>query len=82
MEELCRRSATELAALIAARDVSSREVVEAHLARIDEVNGHVNAVTVVLGASALAGRRRGGCRARGALGSGHWSAPRLSLIHI
>jgi amidase len=33
--------------------VSSREVVEAHLARIDEVNGFVNAVTVVLGESAL-----------------------------
>ena len=46
-------SATELAALIAAREVSSRDVVEAHLDRIDEVNGRVNAVTVVLGASAL-----------------------------
>jgi amidase len=34
--------------------VSSREVVEAHLARIDEVNGYVNAVTVVLRGSALA----------------------------
>ena len=34
--------------------MSSREVVEAHLARIDEVNGHVNAVTVVLRESALA----------------------------
>ena len=54
MEELCRLSATELAALIAAGDVSSREVVEAHLSRIDEVNGHVNAVTVALRESALA----------------------------
>lgn len=54
MEELCRLSATELAALIAGGDVSSREVVEAHLSRIDEVNGYVNAVTVVLRESALA----------------------------
>ena len=53
MKELCRLSATELAALIAAREVSSRDVVEAHLDRIDEVNGRVNAVTVVLRASAL-----------------------------
>ena len=48
MPKLFELSATELAALIASRDVSSREVVEAHLARIDEVNGYVNAVTVVL----------------------------------
>ena len=54
MHALCRLSATELAALIASRELSSREVVEAHLARIDEVNGHVNAVTVVLRQSALA----------------------------
>ena len=54
MHELCRLSATELALLIARRAVSSREVVAAHLARIDEVNGHVNAVTVVLRESALA----------------------------
>jgi amidase len=47
-------SATELAALIASGDVSSREVVEAHLARIDDVNGYVNAITVVLSEAALA----------------------------
>ncbi len=53
MNGLCRCSAAELAALIASREASSREVVEAHLARIDEVNGSVNAVTVVLGEAAL-----------------------------
>lgn len=52
MDRLRRLSATELAALIASGDVSSREVVEAHLVRIDEVNGF-NAVTVVLSESAL-----------------------------
>lgn len=37
-----------MAALIRARDVSSTEVVQAHLERIDAVNGSLNAVTVVL----------------------------------
>jgi amidase len=42
--ELWRRSATELARLIAAKEVSSVEVVEAHLARIDDVNPRLNAI--------------------------------------
>ena len=54
MFELCRHSATTLAALIRGGKVSSREVVEAHLARIDEVNESVNAVTLTLTARALA----------------------------
>lgn len=54
-EELWRRSATELAALIRNRDVSSREVVQAHLDRIEAVNPRVNAITRVLADSALAG---------------------------
>ena len=48
MNELCNRSAIELAALIRTREVSSREVVDAHLARIEEVNPIINALTVVL----------------------------------
>ena len=43
--ELCTKGAGELAALIRARKVTSREVVDAHLARIEEVNPSVNAVT-------------------------------------
>lgn len=54
MAELYELPATRLAALIRAGEVSSREVVEAHLARIGAVNGHVNAVTVVLSDKALA----------------------------
>lgn len=54
MGELWKLSATTLAKLIASGAVSSREVVEAHLARIDEVNARVNAVTVVLAETALA----------------------------
>lgn len=53
MTSLYERSAGELADLIRRREVSSREVVEAHLERIDAVNGAVNAITVVLAESAL-----------------------------
>ena len=42
--ELWRKGALELADLIARKEVSSREVVAAHLARIDEVNPYLNAV--------------------------------------
>lgn len=54
MSELTKKSASELAALIRQRDASSREVVQAHLDRIEQVNGAVNAVTVVLADTALA----------------------------
>ena len=43
-DELWRRGALELAGMIARKEVSSREVVDAHLARIDAVNPAVNAV--------------------------------------
>ena len=52
--ELWQRTATELAALIASGEASSREVVDAHLGRIDEVNGHCNAVVRVLADEARA----------------------------
>ena len=54
-DELWRRSALELAAAIRGKEVSSVEVVEAHLARIDEVNGSLNAVVRVLADEARAG---------------------------
>ena len=54
MHDLCRRTAVELADLIRSGEVSSREVVEAHLARIDEVNGRVNAVVNRIDETALA----------------------------
>ena len=47
-DELWSRTANELAAMIARGDTSSREVVDAHLERIDEVNDHCNAVVRVL----------------------------------
>ena len=52
--ELWRKGALELAGLIARREVSSREVVAAHLARIDEVNPYLNAIVRRMDSEALA----------------------------
>ncbi len=67
------RSAAELARLIAAGETTSREVVEAHLARIHEVNGRINAVVELFEDSALrAADEADAARARGdALGPFH-----------
>ena len=53
MNELTQKSAGELAHLIKRKEVSSKEVVEAHLDRIKEVNPEINAITVTLEESAL-----------------------------
>ncbi len=58
MSKLIEKSATELASMIRSGDVSSREVVQAHLDRIGMVNSSVNAITVVLAESALEGADR------------------------
>ena len=47
-EQLWKRSAGELATLIAAREVTATEVLDAHLGRVAEVNGSLNAVVRVL----------------------------------
>src|SRR5688500_12940687 len=44
MEEIFYASAVSLAARIRARELSSREVVEAYLARIEQVNPDLNAM--------------------------------------
>ena len=54
MTELWQHSALELAEKIRTREVSSREVVEAHFSRMDAVNGHLNAVVRRLDEAALA----------------------------
>ncbi len=54
MAELWRMSATTLAALIRDRQVSVREVAEAHLRRIDAVNPALNAIVIRLDEQALA----------------------------
>lgn len=50
---ICELSASEIAGQIKSRAVSCREVVEAHLHRINHVNKRVNAITVVLDEDAL-----------------------------
>lgn len=52
--ELWKMNAAELASMIAKREVSSREVVDAHIARIDAVNPKLNAVVRRLDADARA----------------------------
>lgn len=54
LNELCTKGAAELAAMIRERQVTSIEVVDAYLARIEQVNPAVNAVTVTLADSARA----------------------------
>ena len=51
--DLWRLSATELAKAIRSRQISSQEVIEAHLRRIEAVNPLVNAVPIVLADKAL-----------------------------
>ncbi|RBO86525.1 amidase [Nocardia puris] len=53
-DTLWNRGAGELARMIRSGEVSSTEVIEAHLARIDAVNPELNAVVVVLAEEALA----------------------------
>jgi amidase len=52
--EILEWNAAGTTAAIAAREISSREVVEAHFARLDEVNPRINAVVEVLREEALA----------------------------
>ena len=54
MSEIWQLSASELAQRIARRQLSSVEVVDAHLARIDAVNPALNAVVRVLADKARA----------------------------
>jgi amidase len=48
MNELCFLTAGELAARIRRRELSAREVMAAHLAQIERVNPHVNAIITLL----------------------------------
>ncbi len=52
--QLWQRSATDLAHLIGTKQIKSREVVDAHLDRIAEVNPRLNAVTVEMAEAARA----------------------------
>src|ERR1700688_4035581 len=57
-DELCFFDATELARRIARRDVSAREVMEAHLARVERENPVLNAIVTLHAKEALAAAGR------------------------
>ncbi|MFN3592756.1 MAG: amidase family protein, partial [Thermaurantiacus sp.] len=71
MDALWKMGAAALARAIAAREVSSAEVVDAHLARIAEVNPGLNAVVMVLDDAA----RKAAAAADAALAAGHAPGP-------
>ena len=71
VSELWRKGAVELAALIRDREVSSREVVQAHLDRIEAVNPALNAIVRLLPVSALCTASRSRSRR-----TSTWRAPR------
>ena len=53
MPEICFLSATELVGLVRAKELSVREVMEAHLAQIERLNGQVNAIVTLTAERAL-----------------------------
>ena len=52
-EQLRRKGPQDLASLISRGDVSSREVIQSHIDRIDEVNPHLNAIVRRMDQAAL-----------------------------
>ena len=57
-DELCDLSAIELASRIRRKQVSAREVMSAHLARIDRINPKVNAIVTLVAERAMADAAR------------------------
>ena len=57
-DDLCALTAVELAARIRAKQVSAREVLTAHLARIERVNPQVNAIVTLVAERAMADATR------------------------
>jgi amidase len=53
-QELCEMSAVDLAARLARKQVSSREVMSAHLAQIERLNPKVNAIVTLVAEQAMA----------------------------
>ena len=57
MSEWWAKTAVEIAAAIRAKQVSAEEVMASHLARVDAVNGKLNAITVRMDREAMADAR-------------------------
>jgi amidase len=56
--ELCEMSAVDLAARLARKQVSAREVMNAHLSQIERINPKVNAIVTLVAEQAMAGAAR------------------------
>jgi fatty acid amide hydrolase len=63
-QDLTGLPAVELAAMIARGDISSLEVVEAHIERIERVNPRLNAVVVTRYDAARTEARKANCSGR------------------
>ncbi|MHA2357048.1 MAG: amidase family protein, partial [Candidatus Thorarchaeota archaeon] len=59
MDKIIYASATELAQAIRNGDISSREVIDAYLQRIEEVNPKINAVVQLVSKEARAQAKEG-----------------------
>ena len=57
-DDLCEMTAVDLAARIRRKDVSAREVLAAHLSRIERINPRVNAIVTLVADRALADAAR------------------------
>jgi amidase len=57
-EELCDLTATDLASRIQRKEVSAREVMAAHLARIERVNPKINAIVTLVADRAMADAKK------------------------
>jgi amidase len=57
-DELCDLTATELAARIRRKQLSAREVLAAHLARIERINPKINAIVTLVAERAMADARK------------------------
>jgi len=57
-DEICDLSAVDMAARIRRRDLSAREVLAAHLARIERINPKVNAIVTLVAERAMADAAR------------------------
>ena len=57
MNEICKFTAVELAAMIRRKELSAQEVISAHLQQIERVNPQVNAIVTVVADQAMANAR-------------------------
>ena len=64
-DEICDLSAVDMAAHIRRRDLSAREVLAAHLARIERINPKVNAIVTLVAERAMADAARADEQAAG-----------------